>query len=146
MQNLALTIQTWYMEVNKPSWAPPVWLFNVAWAIIYPLMVLSFGYAFWMCFKRKWHWGIGLLFALNLALNLTYAIGIYVVFNSAQQIHDVQAYYWPSAFLVAATLITLVPIIALTWKKIRWIAAFQIPYLIWLIIATVLQFAIAIDN
>lgn len=147
MQTLALTIQTWYTEVSKPYWAPPVWLFDIAWAIIYPLMALSFGYVFWMSFfKREWHWGIGLLFVLNLVLNLVYAIGIYTVFGSVQQVADVQTYYWPAAYIVAATLVTLIPMILLTWKRARWVAICQLPYIVWIIIATLLQFAIAMFN
>ncbi|HHQ68928.1 MAG TPA: tryptophan-rich sensory protein, partial [Halothiobacillaceae bacterium] len=31
----------WYVELNKPAWNPPNWLFPVAWSILYVMMAVA---------------------------------------------------------------------------------------------------------
>lgn len=150
MNNLTvvgLTIQTWYMSINRPFWAPPVWLFGVAWGIIYPLIVASFGYAFYKSFvKHKWRRYIGALFALNLTANIIYALGTYFVFSSNQSLNDVAQYYWPATVVLLTVLATLPVMMVITWERARWVAIAQIPYLAWILLATTLQLAINFAN
>lgn len=146
MQNIALTIQTWYNAVGKPSWAPPVWVFAMAWAIIYPLIFLSFGYVYSMVFRRKWPWWIGILFTTNLIFNIIFAAGTVVIFSENQKVVDIAQYYWPSTLVVSVVLLTLPPMMLATWHRARWVALCQIPYFIWIVVATTLQFAITMSN
>jgi benzodiazapine receptor len=150
MNNLTffgLSIKMWYTSINLPVWAPPVWMFGVAWGVIYPLMVISFGYVFWKSFvKHEWRRYIGAVFAINLIFNLIYAAGTYAVFREGQILSDVDAYYWPAALVVSAVLITLPVMIAITWSRAKWVALLQIPYLLWIILATALQFTINFTN
>ena len=150
MKNLTLvglTIQTWYMSINRPFWAPPVWLFGVAWGIIYPLMIVSFGYVFYKSFvKHKWRRYIGGVFALNLVANLIYSLGTYFVFSSNQSLADITQYYWPAAAVIMVVLVTLPVMIAITWERARWVALAQIPYIAWVLLATTLQFTINFTN
>lgn len=44
-------IQNWYAYLDKPSFAPPNWLFAPAWTTLYLLMGISF-YLIW---KQGWH-------------------------------------------------------------------------------------------
>lgn len=143
----ALTIQTWYLSINKPDWAPPVWAFGVAWSIIYPLMAISFGYVFWQSFvKRTMPLKIGFLFAINLIFNIIYSVGTFTVFNDGQGINDIERYYWPATFVVSTVLVTLAFMIVTTWTRARWVAILQIPYILWVSLATMLQIAITLSN
>lgn len=147
LQAFGLTIQSWYTAINKPEWAPPVWMFSVAWGIIYPLMAASFSYVFWQSFvKHAWPWRIGMLFAINLVFNLIYAIGTFRAFNENQSLNDVSTYYWPGTWVVLVVLITLPFMIKLTWTRAKWVAIAQLPYLAWVSLATALQISITLSN
>ena len=143
----ALTIQTWYMSINKSDWAPPVWLFGVAWSIIYPLMAISFSYVFWQSFvKRAWPLKIGFLFVINLIFNLIYGIGTFTVFNDSQGINDIKEYYWPATVTVLTVWLTLPLMIVLTWRRAKWVAILQFPYILWVSLASMLQITITLSN
>lgn len=130
-----------------PPWAPPVWLFGVAWGIIYPLMAISFGYVFWKSFvKHQWRRYIGALFAVNLVFNLIYSLGTFMVFNDNQSINDIASYYWPAAIVVSVVLLTLPAMMFATWDKAKWITFVLAPYLAWVTVATTLQFTINFTN
>lgn len=139
------TISTWYQAVTKPEWAPPVWLFGVAWGIIYPLIAITFGYTFWQIYKKQWPKKIAVPFAINLIFNLIYAFGTSAVFvDKSQTLTDIKAYYWPATIVIAVVLITLPIMMAITWRRAKWITYCLIPYLAWIILATALQLSIAI--
>ena len=147
MNNFGLTIQTWYMSINLPPWAPPVWLFGVAWGIIYPLMAVSFGYVFWKSFvKHTWRRYVGALFAVNLLFNLIYSFGTFLAFSGGQTLTDISHLYWPAAFVISVVLITLPIMMFATWEKAKWITFALAPYLLWVTIATMLQFTINFTN
>lgn len=142
-----LTIKSWYTSINLPVWAPPVWLFGVAWGIIYPLMAVTFAYVFWKSFvKHEWRRYIGAIFAVNLVFNLIYSVGTYLVFNDNQGINDIDKYYWPAAAVISVVLITIPAMMIATWERAKWVALLQIPYLAWVTTATVLQFTINFTN
>lgn len=147
LKYLGLTMDTWYITISKPFWAPPVWIYGLAWGALYPLIFLSFGYTFWKSFfKREWPLYIGLLFLANLVFNLIFAIGIYAVFTQDQTIDNVRQYYWPAAYIVTGALVTLPFMIYFTWSRSRWVAICQLPYLLWLIVATALQIYFALTS
>lgn len=142
-----LTITTWYTSINLPPWAPPVWLFGVAWGIIYPLMAITFTYVFWKSFiKHRWRRYIGLLFAVNLVFNLIYAAGTYLVFQEGQTLNSIDAYYWPAAVVISVVLVTIPAMMLSVWERAKWVALLQIPYLAWVSLATALQFTINFTN
>ena len=150
MSNLtvfALSIQTWYTSIYLPPWAPPIWLFGVAWGIIYPLMAISFGYVFWKSFiKHQWRRYVGAIFALNLVFNLIYAVGTYTVFREGQMLSEVDAYYWPAAIVITVVLVTIPIMMVSVWERAKWVALLQLPYLAWVLLATALQYTINFTN
>jgi translocator protein len=144
---LGLTIKNWYTSINLPPWAPPVWLFGVAWGIIYPLMAITFAYVFWKSFiKHEWRRYVGLLFLVNLVFNLIYSAGTYLIFQEGQALSSVDQYYWPAAFVITVVLVTIPAMMCAVWDRAKWVALLQIPYLAWVSIATVLQYTINFTN
>ena len=144
---IGLTIQSWYTSINLPPWAPPVWLFGVAWGIIYPLMLVTFAYVFWKSLiKHEWRRYIGAIFAVNLVFNLIYGVGTYLVFNDSQGLSDIDKYYWPAAIVISVVLVTIPAMMLSTWERAKWVALLQIPYLVWVCLATALQFTINFTN
>ena len=110
-------------------------------------MAVSFGYVFWQSFvKHTWRRYIGVLFAINLVFNVIYTVGTFTVFTENQMLSDIDKIYWPAALVITVVLITLPAMIMATWERARWVALAQIPYLLWVIVATALQYTIIFTN
>ncbi len=61
----------YYSAVQKPSWAPPAWLFGPVWSVLYILMAL----AMWKVWVSEHHSRMGSLiwWLIQLSLNVTWA-------------------------------------------------------------------------
>lgn len=125
----------WYQQLIKPSWAPPSWLFGPVWAFLYLLIAISFGKVFWMVWKKEISFKIALPFFLNLVFNFSFTPLQFGLKNNFLAAVDV--------LLVLGTLIWAMFVI---WPRVRWIAYVQIPYLLWVSFATVLQLTVTFLN
>lgn len=125
----------WYSTIIKPTWSPPAWLFGPVWTFLYILIAASFGKVFYMA----WQGRIGLLVALPFLLNL--------IFNFA---------FTPIQFGLRNNLLASVDILlvlgTLVWAMAaifpyaRWVTYINIPYLLWVSFATVLQLTVTYLN
>jgi translocator protein len=61
-----------YLELERPSWAPPGWLFGPVWTVLYVLMGLA---SFWVWRVRGWSGARGALglYGAQLALNAAWS-------------------------------------------------------------------------
>ncbi|MFA6354776.1 MAG: TspO/MBR family protein [Candidatus Paceibacterota bacterium] len=126
---------TWYLKLIKPSWAPPSWLFGPVWTFLYVLIALSFGKVFIMAWQKQISLFVALPFLLNLIFNFSFTPLQFGLKNNLLAAIDI--------LLVLGTLIWA--IIAI-YPHVRWIAYIQIPYLIWVLFATVLQLTVTYLN
>lgn len=124
-----------YLSYVKPSWAPPSWLFGPVWSFLYVLIAISFGRVFWLYFKNQLPFLVALPFILNLIFNFAFTPIQFGLKNNYLAALDV--------FLVLATLIWAMIVI---FPHSRWLAYIQIPYLLWVTFATILQFTITYMN
>jgi len=129
------TTYTWYQGLLKPSWAPPAWVFGPVWSFLYVLIFISFGTVFYKVFTKQLPWIIALPFVLNLLFNLIFTPIQFGLQNNYLAALDI--------LLVLGTLIWAMVVI---YPHAKWIALMNIPYLIWVCIATVLQFTITYLN
>ena len=125
----------WYSQLIKPSWSPPAWLFGPVWTFLYILIAISFGKVFLMFFQKKVSFIVILPFILNLIFNFAFTPLQFGLKNNLLAAADV--------ILVLGTLIWA--IIAI-YPYARWVAYIQIPYLLWVSFATVLQLTITYLN
>ena len=125
----------WYSQLIKPSWSPPAWLFGPVWTFLYVLIAVSFGKVFLMFFQKKVSFIVILPFILNLIFNFAFTPLQFGLKNNFLSAVDV--------ILVFGTLIWA--IIAI-YPHTRWVAYIQIPYLLWVSFATVLQLTITYLN
>lgn len=125
----------WYSQLIKPSWSPPAWLFGPVWTFLYVLIAVSFGKVFLMFFQKKVSFIVVLPFILNLIFNFAFTPLQFGLKNNLLAAVDV--------ILVLGTLIWA--IIAI-YPHARWVAYIQIPYLLWVSFATVLQLTITYLN
>jgi tryptophan-rich sensory protein len=125
----------WYSQLIKPYWSPPSWLFGPVWTFLYILIDISFGKVFLLFFQKKVSFIVILPFILNLIFNFAFTPLQFGLKNNFLAAVDV--------ILVLGTLIWA--IIAI-YPYSRWVAYIQIPYLLWVSFATVLQLTITYLN
>ena len=125
----------WYQQLLKPSWAPPAWLFGPVWIALYLIIAVSFGYAGYLFFKGKISFFVLLPFLLNLIFNFAFTPIQFGLRNNLLAAVDI--------LLVLATLIWALFAI---YPHKKWITLANIPYLLWVSFATVLQLTITFIN
>lgn len=125
----------WYSQLIKPSWSPPAWLFGPVWTFLYILIAVSFGKLFLLFFQKKVSFIIILPFILNLIFNFAFTPLQFGLKNNLLAAVDI--------ILVLGTLIWAIMAI---YPHVRWVAYIQIPYLLWVSFATVLQLTITYLN
>lgn len=125
----------WYSELIRPDWAPPAWLFGPVWSVLYSIIAISFGYVFWQIFRRIIPRHIALPFALNLIFNALFSPIQFGLQNNFLASIDI--------LLVLGTLVWAMLAV---WPHVRWVALVNIPYLLWVSFATVLQLTITVLN
>jgi len=127
--------QEFYTEIIRPSFAPPEWMFGLAWGVIYPLMLIALVYLFYLVYQQKAPVYLLILYLVNWIANLLFTpiqLGLKPL--------------WPATldiFLVLITLMILEIKVYRYSKIIFWLLA---PYLIWGVFATVLQATILLIN
>lgn len=125
----------WYSQLVKPSWAPPAWLFGPVWSVLYILIAISFGKVFYLFFQKRISFIIVLPFILNLFFNLIFTYLQFKLKNNLLASVD-----------IILVLVTLVWAMLAICPYSKWIAYIQIPYLIWVLFATILQLTITFLN
>lgn len=121
----------WYAQLIKPFFAPPAWVFGPAWTVLYIIIAISFGFVALQYFKRRLPLTVLLPFVLNMMFNLAYTPIQFGLRNNELASVDI--------LLVLGTLLWA---LATIWRRVRWVALVNIPYLLWVTFATTLQLSI----
>jgi tryptophan-rich sensory protein len=126
----SMSVGTWYRQLAKPQWAPPNWVFGPVWTALY----LSMAVAAWLVWRRYGSRGARgplLLFAAQLVLNAAWSGLFFGLRNPALAFAEI-------LFLLGAVAAT-----ALAFGRCSPLAGLLlIPYLLWGMFATALNFAI----
>ncbi|MFA5745099.1 MAG: TspO/MBR family protein [Candidatus Paceibacterota bacterium] len=127
---------TVYQTLLKPSWAPPAGVFGPVWTILYVLIALSFGKVFYRAFiKKNVPMIVALPFILNLIFNFSFTYFQFGLQNNILASID-----------ILLCLATLIWAMVAVWRHMRWVVYVNIPYLLWVSFATVLQLTITFLN
>lgn len=115
------SIDSWYSTLKKPSFNPPNWIFGPVWTLLYILM----GVALYFTWNSK----MGLIFFfIQLGLNFFWSL----IFFSLH-----------SPFFAFIEILLLIFFIIMTMiYSPRIVVYLMIPYLLWVMFATVLTFSI----
>ncbi len=123
------SIQTWYINVNKPSWNPPNWLFGPVWTMLYILMGIAFALV-WNSSNENKDKAM-FLFYIQFGLNMLWSMLFF---------------YFRSPGIALIEIVVMLFFILLTtnaFKKIDPRAAYLLfPYIAWVSFATFLNFTI----
>ena len=130
-----MTRMEWYNTLAKPSWTPDGGTIGLIWAILYPVIVVSFGYVFVQAVRGKIPRSVAVPFAINLVANLSFTPIQFGLRNLPLAAAD-----------ILVVLGTIVWSMVAVWPHARWVAVAQVPYLVWVGIATVLQLSITAAN
>jgi tryptophan-rich sensory protein len=129
---------SWYATLLKPSWAPPAWLFGPVWSVLYTIIAISFGFIFYKAFTKKISWTAALPFALNLVFNAAFTPLQFSLKNNFLASIDI--------ILVLATLLWALLGVWKAFPEFRWVVYVNIPYVLWVSFATILQVTITYLN
>jgi tryptophan-rich sensory protein len=133
-----MTTYEWYKNLIKPLWAPPSWVFGPVWSVLYVIIFITFGFVLYKAFTGKISWLIVLPFILNLIFNFAFTPIQFGLKNNFLAMIDI--------LLVLITLIWALVSILKIYPEFSWIVYLNIPYLLWVLFATVLQITITYLN
>lgn len=125
------SISTWYVNLVKPSFNPPNWIFGPVWTLLYFLMGLSL-YFVWI---KKYDFKTFRIFGIQLFLNTLWSI---LFFGLQKPLY---------AFIEIILLWVAILLTIISFYKIDKKAAYLlIPYILWVSFAAILNLAIFILN
>jgi tryptophan-rich sensory protein len=130
-----MTWLDWYNSLAKPSWTPAPATISLIWQILYPIILVSFGFVFVQAIRRKVPSLVAVPFGINLVSNLIFTPILFGLRNLPLATADI-VIVWATIIWMAVTV----------WKHYRWVAVAQVPYFVWVSIATVLQLSILAMN
>ncbi|MEO8085304.1 MAG: TspO/MBR family protein, partial [Bacteroidota bacterium] len=125
---------TWFTTLLKPSFNPPNGIFFPVWTILYVLMGISI-YLIWNTFKTPLRQKAFISFGCQLVLNFLWSILFFSCHFILIAIVDI--------LLLWACIIYMITI----FRRIHPVAAYlQIPYLLWITFASILNISIYFLN
>ncbi|MBD3414339.1 MAG: tryptophan-rich sensory protein [Candidatus Aminicenantes bacterium] len=128
-------VDTWYKEINRPPFTPPDWLFAPVWISLYVLMGIS-AYLIWnKGLKTKGVQAALMVFFVQLVLNSLWSIlffGLNWILIAFLEI----LVLWIAIFIM----------IYKFYPLSRTAALIQIPYILWVSFAAILNFSFAVLN
>lgn len=124
----------WFSALNKPSLYPPPQVFGVVWSLLYILMGVAVS-VIASARGARWRMPALILFGLQLVINLAWS----PLFFGAHQITGALA-------LIIVLDIAVIATVAMFWRVRPLAAALLLPYLAWILFATVLNWEFRIAN
>jgi tryptophan-rich sensory protein len=124
-------IPTWYKALNKPTFAPPNWVFAPVWTILFLLM----GIALYLVWKQGWNaTGVRtamIIFLIHLVVNILWSA---VFFGLRSPL---------AGFFVIIALWFLILLTIIYFSNIyRPAGILLVPYIVWVSFASILNFMI----
>lgn len=125
----ARAIPTWYASLNQPSFNPPNWLFGPVWTTLYILMGISL-YMIWSLEPGKERNLALVSFGVQLVLNFGWSFFFFYFKTIGFAMIEIIALWSSIVFML------------LLFYKMKPMAAYlNIPYLLWVSFATILNAA-----
>jgi tryptophan-rich sensory protein len=125
-------IPGWYAVLQKPWFTPPNWLFAPVWLVLYFLMGVTL-YLLWG--KRPESRAALLAFGVQLMFNVAWS----AVFFGAHEL-----FY--GFVVIAALWLAILVTVAFSYRVARSAAALLIPYILWVTIASALNYYVWVLN
>ena len=121
-----------YNTLQKPPLSPPGFIFGIVWSILYLLMGIAYGI---LVYKGKSDAEVSKIYWTQLIINLIWPI-LFFVFK-------IRLF---SSIWIIILLILVISMVIKFYKKDKIIGYSQIPYLLWIMLATYLNIGVYILN
>lgn len=137
----------WYSTLLKPTWSPPAWIFGPVWTVLYAIIAVTYGTVFYKVYTKELPLIVALPFVLNLIFNFSFTYFQFGLKNNLLASIDI--------LLILATLIwalyslyavSLTNHLSTGAPSLTWIIYANIPYVLWVSFATILQLTITFLN
>lgn len=125
----------YYQTLIKPFFAPPSWVFGPVWSVLYLIIFVSFGFVFYKFLQKKVSINTIIPFALNLVFNFLFTPIQFGLQNNLLASVD-----------ILLVLVTIVWFMLEIKKHYKWVAYINIPYLMWVTFATIVQLTVTYLN
>lgn len=125
----------WYETLAKPAWAPAAPTFGLVWSVLYPIIIVAYGYVVWRVIAGDFPPALLVPVALNVSSNLAFTPVQFGLRNLEL-----------ASVVVVIVLATIVWSMVAIWPHARWVPVALVPYLVWVCVATVLQISITVMN
>lgn len=127
----ASSVQTWYPNLVKPAFTPPNYLFGPVWTVLYILMGVAAGMVWARGSHHSWVKTALYYFGLQLLLNGSWSLVFFGLKN-------------PTIALVVIFALILTIVFTIRGFRVvsRPAAWLMVPYLLWVLFATALNFSI----
>ena len=123
----AQAVPDWFASLNRPSFSPPNWIFGPVWTILYILLGISL-YLIWKQIPSKERNNALLIFSIQMFLNFIWSF-VFFYFNQIGL-----------ALIVIVGLWISIVFMLIRFYKLKPLAAYlNIPYLLWVTFASVLN-------
>jgi len=129
------SIPTWYAVLNKPIFSPPNWIFGPVWTVLYFLMAISLYIVWNKNLENKKKDKAIKIFIFQLVLNLLWSLVFFGLHRPLLALITI-IILWFSIFIT----------IKYFYKLSKTSGYLLVPYIFWVTLASVLNFAIVILN
>ena len=123
-----------YMQLDRPAWAPPAWLFAPVWTVLYIMMAVA----------------VWLVWRLGNTRRIRIAEVLYIIQLAANALWTWLFFSWHQGALAFAEITVLWLLLAATmsvfWTLHRFAAILLMPYLAWNSFASILCLSVWLRN
>jgi benzodiazapine receptor len=131
-------VNGWYARADHVTWTPPNWAFGAVWTVLYTLIAVS-GWLVWLE-RRSTAVGVALAFYVGqLVLN---ALWTPVFFGGYTVVGEPAL--WTALVIILLLDLAVAATIVLFWAISRAAALLLVPYLLWILYASTLNWGDAI--
>lgn len=122
------SVNSWFTTLNRPSFAPPNWIFGPVWTVLYVLMGISL-YIIWQLPPGAQKEKALFIFGLQLLCNFLWSFLFFYLRNPAAAMADI------------VLLWILIVVMLVRFYRLKPLAAWlNIPYLLWVSFAMALNY------
>lgn len=125
----------WYNSLEKPTWTPPPVFIGTMWTILYPIIILTFGYMIYRIARGTAPASLLVPIVINVVSNIAFTPIQFGLRNLPLASVD-----------ILVVLVTTLWCMVAFWPHSRLAALALSPYFAWVATASVLQFSITWMN